>query len=164
MPRWGLTLALLVTGLTTSTAMSASDEYERVQLVSERRGLMFDIQTAYLSLLSVNQGSSNDLKQAAEDAKTIGEKLDAFVSLLQPDTASGQVPNSRAKQEIWSDADTFAAVVDALRAESARLWTIASEADLDRFDTQFDAFAKACTGCHGLRPSSGGKFRIESQF
>ena len=164
MPQWGLSLTLLAAVLPSSAAMGASDEYERVQLVSERRGLMFDIQTAYLALLSVNQGNNADLSKAAEDAKTIGEKLKAFVSLLHPDTASGQVPNSRAKQEIWRDAEPFAAAVDALMVASATLSEIASQGDLDRFNTQFEAVAKACTGCHGLRPSSGGRFRTESQF
>lgn len=146
-------------GLLPIAAAQSTDKYDLVKLVGDRNALMFDMQTAYLSLLSVKQGNNTDLAAAADDARTISEKIGMFVELLLPDTAAGQVANSRAKSEIWTEPEEFAAAVDALVSATTLLSETALGGDIAAFDDQFDVVAAACFGCHGLKPSSGGPFR-----
>lgn len=142
-----------------SQPASESSEYELVQLVTKRKMVMYDMQTAYLSLLAMNQGENTDLASAADDARFINDKIGEFVELLLPETATGQVSNSRARPEIWAEPNEFSAAVEALSSTSAMLAETASTGDLDAFNEQFQAFTEACLGCHGLRPSSDGRFR-----
>ena len=159
MSRIGFVSFVFALGILPIAAAQSTDDYELVKLVGDRQGLMFDMQTAYLSLLSVKQGSNSDLASAADNARTISEKMGMFVELLLPDTAAGQVSNSRAKPEIWTEPEEFAAAVDALVSATTLLSKTALGGDIAAFNEQFDVVATACGGCHGLRPSSEGPFR-----
>jgi cytochrome c556 len=150
---------LVVVCVPQSADSQPNSQYELVQLVAERRTLMYDMQTAYLSLLAIKQGERTDLASAADDARSINDKIGKFVELLMPGTAAGQVSNSRAKPEIWTQRDEFFAAVEALGTTSAMLVETANTGDINAFNEQFEAFTEACLGCHGLRPSSDGRFR-----
>ena len=161
MTRMGLFLVVAAACIAASVPARSSEEFERVNVVTDRKMLMFEMQDAYLSLLSMRQGGSSGLAQAAADTQSISENIDGFVELLLPDTAVGQVPNSRAKPEVWTEREEFAAAVDALKEASAKLAEVAAGGDVAAFDQQFDAFSQACLGCHGLKPSSEGRFRVQ---
>ena len=82
------------------------------------------------------------------------------MALLVPGTARGEAPGARAKPEIWERPEAFVAAVDGLKARAADLADAARTGDQVAYGTAFDAFAEACTACHGLRPSSGGPYRF----
>jgi cytochrome c556 len=143
------------------TAFGQSTEYERMQIALDRKAQMFALQDdIYWALMDVKTGKSDDFAGAAVMAAAVPEKLEIFVSLLVPGTARGEAPGARAKPEIWEEPEAFAALVDELKARAADLAAAASTGDSAAYGTAFDAFAEACTACHGLRPSSGGPYRF----
>jgi len=161
MLRRGL-IGFVLAGELLAHAAHAADErsqYELVNIVQDRKILMFEMQDAYFELFAINRDGSADLPQAATPALLIGEKIDGFVDLLLADTAVGQVPNSRAKPEIWTASGDFASAVETLKNASALLAEAATAGDIEAFRERFDGFSDACFSCHGLRPSSDGRFR-----
>jgi len=134
-------------------------QYELVQLVTERRKIMHDMQTAYWPLLKVKKGESTDLDAAAAAAHTIDDAIGRFAALMVPGTAQGEVPGSRATPEVWTEPEAFAAASNSLHLTAAALSEAASSGDIGLFNVRFDAFASACISCHDFRPSGGGRFR-----
>ena len=146
--------------LSTGIAFGQSTEHERMQIATDRKAQMFALQDIYFTLMNVKTGRSDDFAGAAEAAAAVPERLDAFVSLLVPGTARGEAPGSRAKPEIWTEPEDVAAAVADLKTRAADLASAAHSGDGDAYNAAFDAYAQACTACHGLRPSSGGRFRF----
>ena len=146
-------------GIALFAASGSSSEYELVQLVTQRRAHMFHMQSAYWPLLAIKNGDNTDLAAGAKAARTISDAISKFVTLLPAGTAKGEVPSSRAKPEIWSQPAEFRAAADALNTAAINLVDAAKAGDVAAFKARFDAFAQACGGCHGLKPSSGGRFR-----
>ena len=58
------------------------------------------------------------------------------------------VPSTEALPAIWTDADGFAAAVQALQTESAALIEAANGDDFDAFKAQFGKVGGTCGGCH----------------
>jgi cytochrome c556 len=149
--------------VTAGFALVATDilnaQYELVQLVTDRREIMFEMQSAYWPLLEVMNDKSTDLAAAAAASQSIASALDRFSALLLPGTAKGEVPGTRATAEVWTEPDEFAAASNALKSAAAALTEAASSADIELFKSRFGAFESACVGCHDFKPSGGGKFR-----
>ena len=154
----GLLLAIAVTVMSMPVE-KADAQSELVKLVTERQGLMFDMQTAYWALFEVNADKSTDLVKAVEGAETINEAIEMFVDLLPAGTAQGEVPGSRAKPDIWTQPGEFNDAVQALMDANTSIIESARSGNLDEFKQRFDAVARACVACHEFRPSQGGKFR-----
>ncbi len=152
------TTALL--SLCAATAFGQSTEYKNMQIATDRKAQMFALQDLYWPLMNVKTGKSDDFAGAAAEAAAVPERLDTFVSLLVPGTARGEAPGARAKPEIWEQPEAVAAAVEELKARAVDLAAAATGGDPVAYGTAFDAFAEACTACHGLRPSSGGPFRF----
>ena len=55
---------------------------------------------------------------------------------------------TRAKADIWRDADKFNAAVERFQSEAAKLHEVSKQGDADRIKSQFGALAKACDNCH----------------
>lgn len=154
--RTALTLFTIIIAL---DARAQSTEYELAQLVNERRQLMFDLQGAYWVLLDVRNGKSSDFEAAAAAARNMGAIIEQFSALMHPGTARGEAPGTRAKQEVWSESDEFAAAVAAFREQVTHFAETAARRNLDEYKAEFETFTTACTSCHGFRPTSGGRFR-----
>jgi cytochrome c556 len=144
----------------TQPLAAQSTEYQLAQIVTERKPFMFDLQTAYWVLFDLNKGKTTDYGAAAEAADSMIGIMDSFTALLLPGTAHGEAPGTRAKPEIWSDTEAFDAAVQNFKTAVAALSKAASTGDPAVYRNEFEAFTAACTGCHGLRPSSGGPFRF----
>jgi len=142
-----------------ATGNDLGAQYELVKVVTARKRVMSDMQSAYWPLLKVKNGESADLVAAAAASQSIEDAIGRFSALLVPGTAKGEVPGSRATPEVWSEPEEFAAAFDALRASAAALSDAASSGDIELFKARFDTFANACIGCHDFKPSSGGRFR-----
>jgi len=141
-------------------AFGQSSEHERMQITADRKAQMFALQDLYWPLMNVMTGKSDDFAGAATAAAAVPARLDTFVSLLEPGTARDEAPGARAKPEIREQPDAVAAAVQELKARTAELSAAARVEDAVAYGVAFDAFAAACTACHGLRPSSGGRFRF----
>jgi cytochrome c556 len=137
-----------------------SAQYELVKVIEDRQSLMFDMQTSYWPLLAIKRGTSSDLAAAAVAAQTMNHALGAFLEMLPPGTAKGEVPGSRARPEIWTESAEFNVAADALKAAATSLADIARSGDINAFKAQFAVVEKACIGCHDFKPSGGGRFRF----
>jgi cytochrome c556 len=120
---------------------------------------MLDLQSAYWVLLGVHNGKSSDFAGAAGAARSMSDIMERFRSLMQPGTARGEAPGSRARPEVWSEADAFEAAANDFQAMAVSFSDVAARGNKDEYDKEFEALTVACTSCHGLRPSSGGRFR-----
>ncbi|MES0826563.1 cytochrome c [Ruegeria sp. SCP11] len=141
-------------------ANAQSTEYKLGQIVVERKPMMFEMQTAYLTLLSIRNGESSDYVAAAMAASLIEETVPNFVALMEPGTARGEAPGSRAKPEVWSQGEAFSEAAEWLQAKAAALADASASEDPVVYSKAFEEMSEACTACHGLRPSSGGLFRF----
>ena len=147
-------------GIALFAASETMAQYELMQFVQQRNILMFDMQSAYWPMLAIKKGESTDLSAAAEAAKIIGTSIDKVTTLFPVGTAKGEITGTRARPEIWSDAEGFHAAADALKVAAAGAQEAAEAGDIEVFKARFDALAEACTGCHTFRPSGGGKYRF----
>jgi cytochrome c556 len=141
-------------------AYPQQSDYERAQIVTTRQQRMSDLQTAYWILLKVKDGKSDDYAGAADAARSMPAMIDVFLSLLVPGTARGEAAGSRAKPEIWTEADGVANAAQTFKDEAQALAAAADAGDPGAYAVAFERFTEACTGCHGFRPSSGGQFRF----
>ena len=155
----GLFVAAIFWLFTAGNAFDQS-EYDLVQLVSERKRYMFEMQNAFWSLFDIKNDKSTDLSALPDAAKTIDEKFTRFLALLPEGTAGGEVPGSRAKPEIWTEPSRFNAAIEGLRLATLRLVDVASSGNIDDFKVEFEAFHNACFACHDFKPSGGGTFRF----
>jgi cytochrome c556 len=146
-----------------TAASGSSVEYELAQLVHHRRAEMFHMLSAYWPMLAISKGNSSDLAGGARAARTVLDAMTTFVTMLPAGTSNVDIFKTRAKPEVWSEPQEFQAAVDALRSSATALLDAAEANDLAAFKARFDTFAQACVGCHGLKPSSSGRFRAELQ-
>jgi len=146
-------------GMNPQASLSQSTEYKLSQIVVARDKIMFDLQTSYWTLLDVKNGKSTDFQAAGDAARHMAEIMPDFVLLMEPGTARGQAPGSRAKPEVWSEPVAFTAAADEFRSQAVALAEVAETGNLEAYSDAFESLTAACTGCHGLRPSSGGAFR-----
>ena len=140
-------------------SISQTSEYELGQIVVARKALMFDLQTAYWTLLKVRNGEGLDYQAAGEAAHVMSAIMAEFLPLMKPGTAHSQAPGSRAKPEVWTEPEAFAAAANDFQSQADALAEVAESGNPEVYADAFDTFAAACTACHGLRPSSDGRFR-----
>lgn len=63
-------------------------------------------------------------------------------------TPNSATPASKAKPEVWSEADKFKAGAEKLQAETAKLDSAARSGDLAAIKASFGATAQTCKSCH----------------
>jgi cytochrome c556 len=138
----------------------AQTEYELAQTVQKRNLAMKGMLKSYFPLLAIKNGKSADLEKAAQSAESVKAGLVSALSLFPEGTAKGEAPGSRARPEIWSKPDEFAAAADQLVEVLDQLIVSANSGDVEAFKTQFAFVESACIGCHEFKPSGGGRFRF----
>lgn len=82
---------------------------------------------------------------ATRQATVVATLAPVFATAFPAGTDQG---DTRARPEIWSDADKFKQAMDRYLAESSKLVDAAKSGNADNFKTQFGALAKACDSCH----------------
>lgn len=153
--------SLICAVLMGTVVMSQSTELQLAQLVSERKGKMYDLQTHYLNILGQLNADAPDLMLVGAAASEMPELIDSFVPLMEEGTEKGVAPGSRARPELWDDFEVFEIAADALKEAALSMEEVAATGDVAAFKDEFDTLTAACTTCHGVRPSSGGLFRFE---
>ena len=63
-------------------------------------------------------------------------------------TGSDKGAETKAKPEIWTDADKFKQRIDSFQADTSKLVAAAKAGNLDAVKGPFGAVAKNCGGCH----------------
>ena len=63
-------------------------------------------------------------------------------------TAGSDAGDTKAKPEIWKEADKFKAAADKLQADSVKLSAAAKTGDLAQVKAAFGAVGQSCKGCH----------------
>ncbi|UCH41115.1 MAG: cytochrome c [Gammaproteobacteria bacterium] len=126
----------------------------------ERQALMKSALKSYFPLLAVYNGKSTNLTKAGEAARKLKDDMAKSLALFSEGTAKDQVPGSRAKPEIWSEASDFEAAGNVVISSVDKLIEILASGDVEAFKVQFSLVEQACLGCHEFKPSGGGKFRF----
>lgn len=155
---------LSIIALSALVAVAAVDQTTaQMDVVKERQDLMRSMGKSFGPLVMVIKGESTDLDAAAQAAQTMNGAMAKTATLFPSGTAKGEAENSRAKPEVWTDADAFKAAADKLIAESEKLVAAANSGDMDAFKAQFPMTAQACGGCHEGKGSAGGKYRFPKE-
>ena len=111
---------------------------------------------AHMTLLGFNLGplgamAQDQMPYDAETAAAAAANLAAVAALSQDrywvEGTDASVGGNRAKPEIWSDADGFAAEVAKLRDATAALAAVAGDG-LDPMKAAFGAVGQSCGSCH----------------
>jgi cytochrome c556 len=140
----GIAVALL--GIAGVVSFSAQAQMKPEDAIKLRQSAM--------KLIGYNFGSIgamvNDKKPYNKDeAIRNATHLDGLVS--QPwefFVAGSDKGETKAKGEIWKEADKFKAAGEKLQAEMGKLAQVAKGGDLAALKTQFGATGQACKGCH----------------
>jgi len=81
------------------------------------------------------------IRNAAHIEGLAGQPWEFFV-------AGSDKGETKAKGDIWKDADKFKAAGEKLQAEAVKLAQVAKSGDMAALKTQFGATAQACKACH----------------
>jgi len=151
--------ALLLGG---TAAVSYADE-KTDALVKERQDLMKKMGGTFKVLVPIVKGENTNLSDAVPAATTVHEASKGIVAAFPEGSGRDEVPESRAKREIWLQWAEFEAAAEKLVEESGKLVDAAESGDVEAFRAQFKVYAAACGGCHEGPSKSGGKFRFERE-
>lgn len=86
-----------------------------------------------------------DAAAATKAATTIATLAPLFAASFPAGT---DVANTRARPEVWSQADKYKAAMDRYVAEATKMVDAAKSGNADTFKTQFGALSKSCSSCH----------------
>jgi cytochrome c556 len=131
-----------VAGLVAAAEMSVADA------IAARRSNLKDLGGAFKAVrdqLKRPTPDVNQLKQASEEiAKLSADMEHWFPKGSGPE--SGE--ETKAKAEIWSDAQGFAKARDAFTREAPQLLQLANASDIAGMKAQAGKLGQACKGCH----------------
>lgn len=86
-----------------------------------------------------------DAAAATRAANVIATLAPVFATAFPAGTDQGE---TRARPEIWSQADKFKQAMDRYIAEANKLVDASKSGNADNFKNQFGALAKTCDSCH----------------
>jgi cytochrome c556 len=137
-----------------------SAQADTASIVNERQELMKSMGGTFGPIVTFVKGKNTDLVGATAAAQKMHDSIVKAIGLFPAGTAKGEVPESRAKPEVWSNAAEFKAAADALIEASANLAKAGNSGDADAFKAQLQPVGKACGSCHKGKKEDGGKFRF----
>lgn len=82
---------------------------------------------------------------ATRAATAIATLAPLFATSFPAGTDAG---DTRARPEIWSQADRYKQAMDRYVAEAAKMVDAAKSGNADAFRSQYGALSKTCSGCH----------------
>ena len=106
------------------------------------------------SLMATHTGRMGAMAQGKVpfDAKVAAENAEILANLSKlPWTAFGEgtdLPDSKAKHEVWKDAAKFKEIADKLQADTQKLVAATKTGKEDAFKAAFGAAAGNCKSCH----------------
>lgn len=114
--------------------------------IEYRQSSLSVLGTHFKRIGAVVKGEKAYDKAALENDAAIVEMLSKLPWTAFPPGSTSA--NSKAKPEIWKDADKFKAAADKMQAEAAKLSVAAKSGDLSAIKTAFGSTAKTCKACH----------------
>lgn len=137
----------LVAGL--AFAVQAHEGHQTEGPVGERTAAMKDMGGAMKHLGGIAKGAEFD-EVAPEAAAKIGAVADGMADQFAPGTAPGDdgIGETRAKPEIWTDAEGFAAEIEKLQAGAASIVAAVEAQDRAALGAAMKQTGGACGSCH----------------
>ncbi|MFN3515061.1 MAG: c-type cytochrome [Phenylobacterium sp.] len=89
-----------------------------------------------------------DMKVVAAQSRTVNVQAHALPGWFAKGSGAESGAKTKAKAEIWTDSDTFAAAARALQTETAKLQSLAAGGDAGAVRDQVRAVGAACGNCH----------------
>jgi len=144
----GLSIAV-VSGLLISPIANSQDAKMIESAVKYRQGAFSMIGWHIGPLGAMAKGEMDfDAAVFAANAQAIAD-LAKYPENAFPEGSSSDSVETRAKPEIWSDADGFGEKLEALKTASSELATVSAGASsFDDVKAAFGALGKSCKGCH----------------
>jgi cytochrome c556 len=139
---------LFLAAVVAATALPAAAQFQKPEDAVKYRQSAFTVMVNHFSRLGAmaNGRVPYDAAAAAANADIV-----ATMSKL-PFTAFGEgtdkVSTSKAKPEVWSEADKFKAAANKMQDEVAKLQVAAKSGSVDQLKAQFGATAQSCKACH----------------
>lgn len=145
MNRLALTLSLALAGLCSLPA--AAQQFQKPEDAIKYRKAAFTVTAAHFGRIgAMVQGKAPyDAKAAAEAATLVATMAALPWAGFGPGTDKGE---TRAKAEVWSNADKYKAAASKYQDEAAKLATAAKAGNLDALKAAFGPAAQTCKGCH----------------
>ena len=143
------TLAAFGLGLVTAlTALPAAAQYRNADAAIKYRQSAMSLQSNHMGRLfaMINGQVPFDAKVAAENIEIVA-LLNSRVQFAAFIDGSDK-GNTRAKPEIWTEKDKFAAAVAKSQEDVVKLSAAGKTGNLDQIKTAFGALGDTCKGCH----------------
>ena len=144
-----------------TTAVVAQDDL--ATLVEQRQQRMKSMSKSFGPIIPILKGESTDLAAATQAANVMHNAIVEAVEMFPPGTGKGEVEGSRAKPEIWTEAEEFEAAAQDLINATRELAAAGETGDIDAFRAAFQPMGAACGGCHRGPSEEGGKFRFPKE-
>jgi len=139
---------LVLAALVAAAALPAAAQFQKPEDAVKYRQSAFTVMGAHFGRLGAmaNGRVPFDAAQASANADIVA------VMAKLPFTAFGEgtdkAGNTKAKPEVWSQADKFKAGATKMQDEVAKLQAAAKSGNLDQLKAQFGAAAQSCKACH----------------
>jgi cytochrome c556 len=140
--------SLLLAAVAAMLALPAAAQFQKPEDAVKYRQSAFTVMGSHFGRLGAMANGKVPFDAAAAAANA---DLVATLSRL-PFAAFGagtdKVAGSKAKPEVWSEADKFKAATQKMQDEIAKLQTVAKGGNADQLKAQFGAAAQSCKACH----------------
>jgi cytochrome c556 len=128
-------------------SLSAHAQFAKAEdAVEYRQASLSVLGTHFKRIGAVVKGEQTYDKAAVENDAAIVEMLSKLPWTAFP--AGSTTADSKAKPEIWKDADKFKSAADKMQAEVVKLSAAAKSGDLAAIKTAYASTGKTCKACH----------------
>ena len=140
-------IALILAAVAAAMALPASAQFAKPEDAVKYRKASLTVMGAHFSRVGAMASGRVpfDAKVAAENADLVATLAKLPWAAFPEGTDKG---DTRAKAEIWKDADKFKEAAGRLQAESVKLQAAAKSGNLDAIKTAFGATGASCKACH----------------
>ena len=139
---------LFLAALVGAVALPATAQFQKPEDAVKYRISAFTVMGAHFARIGAMANGKVPFDAAAASANA---DIVAMMSKL-PYTAfiegTDKIANTRAKPEVWSEADKFKTAANKMQEEVAKLQAVAKGGSLDQLKAQFGATAQSCKACH----------------
>jgi len=139
---------LFLAAVVAAVSLPAAAQFQKPEDAVKYRKSAFTVMGTHFGRIGamVNGKVPFDAKAAAANADIVAtmSKL-PFAAFVD---GSDKVGDTRAKPEVWAEADKFRAGATKMQEEVAKLQTAAKGGNLDEIKAAFGNAAKSCKACH----------------
>lgn len=141
------TMGFVAAAMSFALTMPAYAQFAKAEDAIKYRKATFNVMAAHFGRLGAmaNGRMPYDAKLAADNAELVATLSKLPWAAFGEGTDKGE---TRAKAEIWKEADKYKAAADKMQAELAKLNTAAKAGNLDALKASFGPAAASCKACH----------------